>query len=157
MLKHASAATTRTVSRGRDTRDRPESLLTTAEIVRSPETGLGYRIQRLLGEGGFGQVYLANRIGRSAVVPETVCIKVSRRIDGWMREAYFGQLLDGHPRAIRVFDAFPVTTSGRSILYCLAIEYAQYGDLSAFLKRSDRPWAESIARREIAGVLEVLG
>jgi len=108
MLKHATAATTRTVRRGGDSRDRPESLLTAAEIVSSPETGLAYRIQHLLGEGGFGQVYLANRIGRSAEVPETVCIKVSRRIDGWLREAYFGQLLDGHPRAIRVFDAFPL-------------------------------------------------
>ena len=26
---------------------------------------------------------------------------------GWVREAYFGLLLDGHPRAVRVFDRFP--------------------------------------------------
>lgn len=29
-----------------------------------------------------------------------MCIKISARIDGWLREAYFGQLLDGHPRAV---------------------------------------------------------
>ena len=40
--------------------------------------------------------------------PQVVCIKASQRIDGWLREAYFGQLLDGHPRAIRVFDTFPL-------------------------------------------------
>src|SRR5215471_13587394 len=157
MHKHASAATTRTVRRGRDGRDLPESLLTTAEIVSSPETGLDYRIQRLLGEGGFGQVYLASRIGRSAVVPETVCVKVSRRIDGWLREAYFGQLLDGHPRAIRVFDAFPVLRPDGRILYSLALEYASHGDLSAFLSRTSKGWSEAAARREIAGILEVLG
>ena len=157
MLKHATAATTRTVRRGGDSRDRPESLLTAAEIVSSPETGLAYRIQHLLGEGGFGQVYLANRIGRSAEVPETVCIKVSRRIDGWLREAYFGQLLDGHPRAIRVFDAFPLLRPDGRILYSLALEYASHGDLSAFLSRTSKGWSEAAARREIAGILEVLG
>jgi serine/threonine-protein kinase len=150
-----TAAITRTATAGRRG-DRSE-LLPVAHVVTSPETQLSYQIEGLLGQGGFGQVYLARRLGRSAAVPEVLCIKVSRRIDGWLREAYFGQLLDEHPRAIRVFDAFPVTSSARSILYCLAIEYAQYGDLSAFLKRNARPWAESIARREIAGVLEVLG
>ena len=80
-----------------------------AQVIASPETRLSYRIERLLGEGGFGQAYLARRLGRSRVVPSTVCIKASERIDGWLREAYFGQLLDGHPRAIRVFDTFPLT------------------------------------------------
>jgi serine/threonine-protein kinase len=157
MLKHATAATTRTVRRGGDSRDRPESLLTAAEIVSSPETGLAYRIQHLLGEGGFGQVYLARRIGRSAIVPETVCIKVSSRIDGWLREAYFGQLLDAHPRAIRVFDIFPLMRADGRVLYCLTLEYARHGDLSAFLSRTTKGWTEAAARREIAGILEVLG
>jgi len=157
MAKHATAATTRTVRRFHDSDHRGEPLLRSAEIVSSPETGLGYRIERLLGEGGFGQVYLATRIGRSSMVPETVCIKVSRRIDGWLREAYFGQLLDAHPRAIRVFDAFPLLRPDGRILYSLALEYALHGDLSAFLARTTKGWTEAAARREIAGILEVLG
>jgi serine/threonine-protein kinase len=157
MAKHATAATTRTVRRFHDSHNRAESLLRSAEIVSSAETGLDYRIERLLGEGGFGQVYLATRIGRSPVVPETVCIKVSRRIDGWLREAYFGQLLDAHPRAIRVFDAFPLVRADGRILYSLALEYARHGDLSAFLSRTTKGWTEAAARREIAGILEVLG
>ncbi len=145
-------------TRGRSL-DRPfvrlEPLLAHGQIVASADTGLEYRVERLLGEGGFGQVYLAARVGRSALVPATVCIKVSARIDGWVREAYFGQLLDDHPRAIRVFDRFPLLQDGR-VLYCLTLEYARHGDLSAFLARSDRRWSEATARREIAGILEVL-
>jgi len=157
MAKHATAATTRTTGRFHHSDNPAESLLRSAEIVSSSETGLGYRIERLLGEGGFGQVYLATRIGRSRVVPETVCIKVSRRIDGWLREAYFGQLLDAHPRAIRVFDAFPLVRADGRILYSLALEYARHGDLSAFLSRTTKGWTEAASRREIAGILEVLG
>jgi serine/threonine-protein kinase len=102
-------------------------------------------------------VFVARRGGRSATVPETVCIKVSGHIDGWLREAYFGQLLDGHPRAIQVFDRFPLLTASGGVLYCLAIEYARDGDLSAYLRRAERPWPEATARREIAGILQVLG
>jgi eukaryotic-like serine/threonine-protein kinase len=131
-----------------------------AQIITSPETALQYRIERFLASGGFGQVYLARRIGRSVDVPETVCIKISHRIDGWLREAYFGQLLAEHPRAIQVYDRFPLIRAdadGPATFYCLALEYATHGDLSAFLARTGKCWRETIARREIAGILEVLG
>jgi serine/threonine-protein kinase len=126
------------------------------EVVQSPETDLRYRIDRLIGAGGFGQVYLARRVGRSASVPELVCIKVSTRKDGWLREAYFGQVLDGHERAIRVFDAFPLLRADGRVHYFLALEYAEHGDLSAYLQRGSKGWSETAVRREIAGILDVL-
>jgi eukaryotic-like serine/threonine-protein kinase len=43
------------------------------------------------------------------------------------------------------------------MLYCLTLEYARHGDLSAFLARDAKGWKETVARREIAGILEVLG
>jgi eukaryotic-like serine/threonine-protein kinase len=135
----------------------PRALMAPGQVITSPETRLPYRILRMVGAGGFGQVYLARRLGRSSVVPSTLCIKVSARIDAWLREAYFGQLLDGHPRAIRVFDAFPLVRPEGGILYCLALEYARHGDLRAFLHRTGRGWPERTARREIAGILQVLG
>ena len=152
---NATSATTRaTQSLQRLTRQ-SQYLLVPKQVIASPESGLEYRIERLLGQGGFGQVFLAARRGRSQRVPEVVCIKVSGRIDGWLREAYFGDLLDGHPRAIRVFDAFPLFGHGQ-VLYCLAMEYAAHGDLSAHLERSEKGFTEPAARREIAGILQVL-
>ncbi|HXY40305.1 MAG TPA: protein kinase [Vicinamibacteria bacterium] len=155
-LRDYDAATTRT----RPSRARLEQtalLLEPGHVLRSPHTALQYCVERLLGRGGFGQVYLARRIGASSVVPARLCVKVSPYIDGWLREAYFGQLLDGHRRAIRVYDTFPLIGPGGHVLYCLALEYAREGDLRAYLQRTGKGWPESAARREIAGILEVLG
>ena len=154
---HPTAAVTRTATILRPRRERAAPLLARNQAIVSPETKLTYRIDRLLGEGGFGQVFLARRVGRSSTVPETICIKISERIDGWLREAYFGQVLEGHPRAIGVYDTFPVIVSGGRILYCLVLEYARHGDLSAFMRRAAKPWSEASVRREISGILEVLG
>jgi serine/threonine-protein kinase len=152
-----TAAITRTATARRGGMERGEDLLRVGQVIKSAETQLEYDVERLLGQGGFGQVYLAHRRGRSTLVPDVVCVKASRHIDGWLREAYFGRLLDGHPHAIRVFDVFPMMASGRAVLYCLVMEYARHGDLSAFLRRDNRTWTEAATRREIAGVLEVLG
>ena len=156
MNRHTTNATTRS-SRIASVRGKETPLLARGDELASPESGLRYRIDRQIGQGGFGQVYLARRIGRSSHVPESLCVKVSRRIDGWIREAYFGQLLDGHPRTIAIYDVFSVAREDGTPLYCLALEYARQGDLSAYLQRMGTRWNERVARREIAGILQVLG
>jgi serine/threonine-protein kinase len=153
--RYATGATTRAPSLA--PAGQGHRLLGRNEVISSAHSGLAYRVGDLLGQGGFGQVYLATRLGRSTSVPATVCVKVSAHIDGWLREAYFGQLLGDHPRAIRVFDTFPLLTRAGQTLYALALEYASEGDLSAFLHRTGRKWSETVVRREIAGILQVLG
>ena len=155
-MKPVSQATTAPASR-RTLLARSGFLLVPPEVIVSPESRLQYRVDRLLGEGGYGQAYLATRLGHSRGVPTTVCIKASAHIEGWLREAYFGQLLDGNPQAIRVYDAFPLLRADRPVLYCLALEYARHGDLRAFLHRTGKGWPEAAARRQIAGILQVLG
>ncbi len=133
-----------------------QALLSRHDVVTSPESGMRYRIGALLGEGGYGQVYLADRLDRSTDIPVEVCVKVSLGMDGWLREAYFGQVLHRHPRALTVFENFPLAQPEGRFLYCLVLEYARHGDLSAYLQRRKTAFPERVARREITGILEVL-
>jgi len=135
---------------------KPDHLLAAGQEITSPDTQLRYRVGAFLGQGGFGQVFMAARVGSSTLVPDDVCIKISPHMDGWLREAYFGLLLKDHPRAIQVYDRFPLTAADGTVLYCLVLECARHGDLSAFLSETAKAWSEAAARREIAGVLEVL-
>jgi serine/threonine-protein kinase len=156
MTRSLWTRTTRTATHARGSRRHADELLAAGEVVQTPENGLQYRVDRLIGAGGFGQAFLARRIGRSREIPAVVCLKVSTRLDGWVREAYFGQVLDGHERAIRVFDAFPLAGADGRMRYFLVLEYAEHGDLGAYLRRGGRGWSEAIVRREIAGILDVL-
>ena len=119
----------------------------------SNETGRSYRLDRLIGKGGFGEIYLATP-NPSGAVPLQVCVKISYRLTGWLREAYFAELLARQPRALRVFDRF-VHIEPTSTRYCLVMEYAEYGDLSAWLgTKGAQP--ERFVRQEIAAILETL-
>jgi serine/threonine protein kinase len=119
----------------------------------SCESGRTYHLHQLIGKGGFGEVYLAT-VTPAQGLPPQVCVKISERISAWLREAYFAELLDREPRALQVYDKFPIV-DGLRTRYCLAMEYAEHGDVGAWLKNKG-PQSERFVRREIAAILRAL-
>jgi serine/threonine-protein kinase len=119
----------------------------------SSETGRSYRLDRLIGKGGFGEIYLATQSSAGSS-PSQVCVKISYRLTGWLREAYFAELLARQARALRIYDRF-VYVEPTSTRYCLVMEYATHGDLSAWLATKGAQ-SEKFVRQEIAAILETL-
>src|SRR5258708_2137721 len=123
------------------------------KVAHSSESGRSYRLDRLIGRGGFGEVYLATPTP-AGTLPAQVCIKISTRLTAWLREAYFAELLEREPRALKIFDRF-AEADGDGMRYCLVMEYAEHGDVGAWLKRRG-PQPERVVRREIAALLGAL-
>ncbi len=104
----ASAATQPPVQRGARSADGDKTPLPTDFLVEPPRTIGRYRVTRVLGEGGFGTVYLAE----DEELKRPVAVKVPHRyliadlegVDLYLAEARAAARLD-HPAIVPVYDA----------------------------------------------------
>jgi serine/threonine-protein kinase len=140
-------------TRLRSRSDRRPPAKPVAATAYSSESGRTYSLDRLIGRGGFGEVYLATATPAEGL-PAKVCVKLTERLSGWLREAYFAELLTREERALRIFDRFAEMDGGQ-MRYCLVIEYAEHGDLGVWLDRHGAQ-SERFVRREIAAILGAL-
>jgi eukaryotic-like serine/threonine-protein kinase len=140
-------------SRAASSRAATPTAASSTQAAYSSESRRTYRLDRLIGKGGFGEVYVATP-SPSAGLPAQVCVKISDRLSGWLREAYFAELLYREDRALKVYDRF-AEPSGTGMRYCLAMEYAEHGDLGAWLERVGAQ-DERFVRREIAALVTAL-
>lgn len=134
--------------------------LPVGEIIFDGSSDRSYRVGRSLGRGGCGAAYQVTQIGGRPRLKGRLCLKVAVETAAWHREAYFGELLKGVPRAVAIHDTFATFAipddSTVIPLYCLVSEFAPYGDLRAYLRKRPKPWPERRACREVAELLRVL-
>jgi serine/threonine-protein kinase len=127
-------------------------------IAHDAFSGRRYRIERFLGQGGFGAAYQAVRVTRGNPATRNCVLKVTVHAPTWHREAYFGHLFRRVPGLVQVYNSFAWTPSKESPspLYCLVSEWVEEGDLGGFLERHPEPWPEARARREIIRLLRAI-
>src|ERR1051326_1121675 len=93
-------------------------------VVRDAIRGRAYRIERFLGQGGFGAAYQALRLSGGGSADRVCVLKVTLDAATWHSEAYFGHLLRHVPALVEVYDSFAwAPRGGRKPLYCLVSEY----------------------------------
>jgi serine/threonine-protein kinase len=125
--------------------------------IRNAETGRAYLVGDRVGDGGFGVVYRAEQAAGHPLDKVALCLKVCGDVLSWHGEAYFGRLLQGESRVVKVLESFAwiPRTKDAPPRYCLIMEFAEQGDLAQYF-RDHPPFGERKARLEMIACLKTL-
>ena len=126
-----------------------------ADVLVGATLNNTYAVERLLGEGGMGRVYLArhNRIAQKRVavkVLHTEFASSSHVLARFQREAESAAAIS-HPNVVTVLD-IDVTPQGMPYLVCEYLEGIDLGDHLKEVKRLDVPDALSVTRQLCRGL-----
>lgn len=133
-------------------------LLRANQVLVSGDSSRRYRVGAPLGEGSFAQAYEGWLLNGRDNPKMPVCLKVAADGTTWHGESYFGQLMRGEERVVRLLDSFPHASGTglrRVMRFILVFELEECTVWDWFQGGGD-PWSESSARRELKGLLGVL-
>lgn len=87
-------------------------------LIHDEVHGVTYRVEAMLGQGGFGTAYRAVELNRNGGEKRgsATCVKLSLHADEWHGEVYFANLLRDVGHVVEMKSAFPtkVLQNGRS-------------------------------------------
>ncbi len=134
------------------------ALIRRGQVIWSSERSRRYLVGQPLGAGGFGEASSGWLVDRSGRRRRRVCIKAS--LDGmrWHGESYFGHLLAGEARVVRLLDSFPwCSGTGRSRrMVFIAVFELEDQTVQDWFATGGTPWTEAGAFRELVALLGVL-
>jgi serine/threonine protein kinase len=123
-----------------------------------------YRVDQVIGEGGFGVVYRGLHLGFEQPIA-IKCLKIPEHFTDEARRLFFERFreegkilakLSEHPNIVRVFDCGVTTTQEALQVPFLILEWLQGHDLEAELIESTTPFSEAEATTLIRPVIDAL-
>lgn len=130
-------------------------------VIDDEVHGKQFRIEKLLGAGGFGTAYRAVELNAQGGVRRgsETCLKFSAHGDEWHAEVYFSGMLRDVGHVVRMQSAFPthvMVQRRKRLLFCIETELVQTGSVSDLCDAGFRLWTEAQVQHRVRQLLKPL-